>query len=113
MLVDSLDRLKGFKIVVMNNGGGGIFRWLPGTKHATMFQKHFETPTSRSIEGIATSLGAHFSQAHHIDELTQGLDALLENDELGILEICTPAEQSAVELTRYMACHGQQFSSSS
>ena len=113
MLIDSLDSLKGFKIVVMNNSGGGIFRWLPGTKHATMFEKHFETPTSRSIAGIATSLGAHFSQAHHIDELTQGLDALLENEELGILEICTPAEQSAVELTRYMACHGQQFSSSS
>ena len=28
----------------MNNGGGGIFRWLPGTKHEGMFERRFEQP---------------------------------------------------------------------
>ena len=39
------------RIVVMNNGGGGIFRWLPGTQHPDLFERHFETPPNRTVKG--------------------------------------------------------------
>ncbi|MFN2262537.1 MAG: thiamine pyrophosphate-dependent enzyme, partial [Psychroflexus sp.] len=34
---------KNFKIILLNNSGGGIFRILPGNKTAEYFENYFET----------------------------------------------------------------------
>ena len=56
------------RIVVMNNGGGGIFRWLPGTQHKDIFQRHFETPPNRHVQDMAQAMQATYFRATRTSE---------------------------------------------
>lgn len=93
MCSPSLNR-EGLKIVVFNNGGGGIFRWLPGKAHASMFERHFETPPTRTVEQLAAAMGATHHSAHGGAELREGLRHLAEEPGLTVLEVVTPNEAS-------------------
>jgi 2-succinyl-5-enolpyruvyl-6-hydroxy-3-cyclohexene-1-carboxylate synthase len=44
-----------FKIVVINNGGGGIFRILPGTQSDATFATFFETQHALTRQTIRSS----------------------------------------------------------
>jgi 2-succinyl-5-enolpyruvyl-6-hydroxy-3-cyclohexene-1-carboxylate synthase len=44
-------------IVVLNNDGGGIFRYLPIAKHADVFEQCFATPHGRAFAPIAKAFG--------------------------------------------------------
>ena len=97
----SLNR-EGLKIVVFNNGGGGIFRWLPGKAHADMFERHFETPPTRTVAQLADTMGASHSIAHHADELCEGLRTLANATGLAVLEVVTPNECSGEVALDYL-----------
>jgi 2-succinyl-5-enolpyruvyl-6-hydroxy-3-cyclohexene-1-carboxylate synthase len=97
----SLNR-EGFKIVVFNNGGGGIFRWLPGKVHADMFERHFETPPTRTVAQLADAMGASHCIAHHAGELRQGLQRLADEPGLAVLEVVTPNEFSGEVALDYL-----------
>ena len=66
------------RIVVMNNGGGGIFRWLPGTQHEDIFQRHFETPPNRHVQDMAQAMQATYFRAEN-KELHWKLPSKLRN----------------------------------
>ena len=97
----SLNR-EGLKIVVFNNGGGGIFRWLPGKAHADMFERHFETPPTRTVAQLANAMGASHSIAHHTDGLREGLRRLADQPGLAVLEVVTPSECSGEVALDYL-----------
>jgi 2-succinyl-5-enolpyruvyl-6-hydroxy-3-cyclohexene-1-carboxylate synthase len=97
----SLNR-EGLKIVVFNNGGGGIFRWLPGKAHADMFERHFETPPTRTVAQLANAMGASHSIAHHPDGLREGLQRLADQPGLAVLEVVTPSECSGEVALDYL-----------
>ena len=97
----SLNR-EGLKIVVFNNGGGGIFRWLPGKVHADMFERHFETPPTRTVAQLADAMGASHCIAHHAGELRQGLQRLADEPDLAVLEVVTPNEFSGEVALDYL-----------
>ena len=44
-------------IVVLNNDGGGIFRYLPIARHADVFEQCFATPHGRAFAPIAKAFG--------------------------------------------------------
>ncbi|MFN5497522.1 MAG: thiamine pyrophosphate-dependent enzyme, partial [bacterium] len=44
-------------IVVLNNDGGGIFRYLPIAKHSDVFEALFTTPHGLSVAPVAKALG--------------------------------------------------------
>ena len=49
-------------LIVLNNDGGGIFRYLPVAKHADVFNKLFTTPHGRAFTPMAKAFGlAHES----------------------------------------------------
>ncbi len=49
-------------LIVLNNDGGGIFRYLPVAKHADVFKTFFTTPHGREFTPIAKAFGlAHES----------------------------------------------------
>ena len=91
------------RIVVMNNGGGGIFRWLPGTQHPDLFERHFETPPNRTVEAQARAMGATHFLATNEAELREALSKVLHTSGPTVLEVRTPSAQSAAVLTDYLA----------
>lgn len=91
------------RIVVMNNGGGGIFRWLPGTQHPELFERHFETPPNRTVEAQAKAMGATHFLATNEAELREALSKVVHTSGPTVLEVRTSSAQSAAVLTDYLA----------
>lgn len=97
----SLNR-EGMKIVVFNNGGGGIFRWLPGKTHADMFERHFETPPSRTVAQLAAAMGATHRAACNGAQLREELTHLASDPAFAVLEVVTPNESSGEVALDYL-----------
>ena len=52
-----------FKIIIINNKGGGIFRILPGDKHDDYFHTYFETQHQHTAEHLAKMYGFEYNTA--------------------------------------------------
>ena len=64
------------RIVVVNNGGGGIFSFLPvagGGVDAAQVERYFGTPHSLALSPIARALGLHQSTGDDVDSLRLAL----------------------------------------
>ncbi|HET8810377.1 MAG TPA: 2-succinyl-5-enolpyruvyl-6-hydroxy-3-cyclohexene-1-carboxylic-acid synthase [Flavobacteriaceae bacterium] len=83
---------KNFKIIIINNGGGGIFRILPGDKTANYFEKFFETPHELNAEPLAKMFGVEYSPVLNENELASKVEAFFSKKNNQILEIFTPRE---------------------
>ena len=82
---------KNFKIILINNGGGGIFRILPGHEEKPVFNTYFETSHTLTGEHLAKMYQMNYFQAADLESLEKNSTALYEsNDAPGILEIFTP-----------------------
>ena len=92
----------GLKIVVMNNQGGGIFRWLPGIQHEAMFERHFETPPNRTVKELAAAMHAQYLPVQDASDLPAALEEARLCPMPVVVDIQTPDEQSAEERVRYL-----------
>jgi 2-succinyl-5-enolpyruvyl-6-hydroxy-3-cyclohexene-1-carboxylate synthase len=80
-----------FRIILINNSGGGIFRILPGKEDTDEFSTFFETQHSYTAEHLAQMYGFEHSIAENKEELIQGLDGFYTTSlRPKILEIRTP-----------------------
>lgn len=81
-----------FKIIIINNGGGGIFRILPGEKDTEVFDKFFETKHNLNAKQLAEMFQFKYNAVQENDELGNCLAAFFtKDDKPSILEIFTPA----------------------
>ncbi|RZJ52385.1 MAG: 2-succinyl-5-enolpyruvyl-6-hydroxy-3-cyclohexene-1-carboxylic-acid synthase [Flavobacterium sp.] len=93
---------KNFKIILINNGGGGIFRILPGHEEKPVFNTYFETSHQLTAEHLAKMYKLNYFTASDVTSLDENIKALLnENDSPGILEIFTPTLENDVVLKQY------------
>ncbi|HQE34000.1 MAG TPA: 2-succinyl-5-enolpyruvyl-6-hydroxy-3-cyclohexene-1-carboxylic-acid synthase [Flavobacterium alvei] len=93
---------KNFKIILINNGGGGIFRILPGHEETPVFNKFFETSHCLTAEQLAKMYGFEYSIASDEVSLEKNLIALYsQNDKPAILEIFTPTLENNKILLQY------------
>jgi 2-succinyl-5-enolpyruvyl-6-hydroxy-3-cyclohexene-1-carboxylate synthase len=93
---------KDFKIILINNGGGGIFRILPGHEETQLFNTFFETGHCFTAEQLAKMYGFDYFTASSEESLTSGLDNLyLQNTKPCILEVFTPTNQNDKILLQY------------
>lgn len=60
-----------FLIVVVNNGGGNIFKMLPVSKNREYFEDYFITPQSVQIDQLAKSYGIQYSLIKSREELQE------------------------------------------
>lgn len=82
---------KNFKIIVINNGGGGIFRILPGHEESPVFNTFFETSHCLTAEHLAKMFGFEYTIASDEASLESGLSTLYgQNDKPSLLEVFTP-----------------------
>jgi 2-succinyl-5-enolpyruvyl-6-hydroxy-3-cyclohexene-1-carboxylate synthase len=80
-----------FRIVVINNQGGGIFRILPGKEANQTFENYFETVQDRSVKAVCELYGLEHLQAGSFAELSEALDSFFNPSDLPrLLEVNTP-----------------------
>ena len=82
-----------FKIIIINNGGGGIFRILPGEKDSDNFNTYFETKHHLTAAHLATMYGFEYNSVVEEIELKDKLVTFFKaSDKPNILEIFTPSK---------------------
>ena len=92
------------RIIVINNGGGGIFRIIPGPDTTEVLDEFFECEHPGSIQKIADAFDCPYMKAHDETELQKGLDWIYSDDAARrpkVLEIFTPKHQNDKILKEY------------
>ena len=91
-----------FKIIVINNSGGGIFRILPGNDNSQLFETYFETKHQRTAKALALDHGFEYSSADSTATLNEALSEFFEeNRSPKLLEIFTPSSENDTILLSY------------
>lgn len=91
-----------FKIIVINNSGGGIFRILPGAKETKHFTTFFETTHRMTAEHLCAMHSLSYASIMYPHDLQQQLSAFLSaSGGPSLLEIFTPPEENDEVLRSY------------
>jgi 2-succinyl-5-enolpyruvyl-6-hydroxy-3-cyclohexene-1-carboxylate synthase len=91
-----------FRIIVINNGGGGIFRFIPGPSKTQELEPFFEARGNHQCRGIAETFGLQYYAAGNSEELDKILDHFWnEKGEPALLEIFTPGQENGEILRGY------------
>ena len=93
---------KHFRIIVINNEGGGIFRILPGHKNTANFDTYFETTHQYSAKQLCDMFGFNYASASNESELETTLDSFFDSSKTPkLLEIFTPRTYNDETLLNY------------
>ncbi|MFT4830926.1 MAG: 2-succinyl-5-enolpyruvyl-6-hydroxy-3-cyclohexene-1-carboxylate synthase [Psychroserpens sp.] len=80
-----------FRIIVLNNEGGGIFRILPGQEDTENFETFFETVHQLDASHLCGMYQMEYQKAENEKELGLALDTFFDkSDQPKLLEIKTP-----------------------
>lgn len=90
-----------FKIIIINNGGGGIFRILPGHQENETFNTFFETSHSLTAEYLAKMYGFDYFKATEENQLRTDWKTFSLLNKPAIYEIFTPEKRNNEILIQY------------
>jgi len=91
-----------FRIIIINNSGGGIFRILPGDKNTKDFETYFETTHKLTAEHLCRMYGLEYLVASDENLLKNSLeDFFTESNSPKLLEVFTPREINDELLLNY------------
>jgi 2-succinyl-5-enolpyruvyl-6-hydroxy-3-cyclohexene-1-carboxylate synthase len=94
-----------FKIILINNSGGGIFRILPGHQETEVFNTFFETTHHLNASHLAKMFGFNYFEAKDENQLENEWQSFTnQNDKPAILEIFTPEKINDKILVNYFKC---------
>ncbi|RUA08053.1 MAG: 2-succinyl-5-enolpyruvyl-6-hydroxy-3-cyclohexene-1-carboxylic-acid synthase [Flavobacteriia bacterium] len=92
---------KDFRIILINNSGGGIFRFLAGPKKSTALE-YFETPHDMNAESLCELYRFDYFKAANEKDLNEKLKRFFEvSEKPALLEIFTPASENDLILKDY------------
>jgi len=90
-----------FRIILINNSGGGIFRFIPGPK-STNTLEFFETPHNLNAKLLCEMYGLEYQFANNEERLKDQLKSFyLLGDKPKLLEIQTPSDVNDKVLIEY------------
>lgn len=90
------------RIVVINNGGGNIFRIIEGPEKHGVNERYIEHAQHKSVKGLVEYHGVRYLSAGTITELEQGMEHLVsEASGCTVLEVFTPRIESPEVLKSY------------
>jgi 2-succinyl-5-enolpyruvyl-6-hydroxy-3-cyclohexene-1-carboxylate synthase len=93
---------KNFRIIVINNEGGGIFRILPGHKNTDNFDYFFETKHHLTAKQLCEMYGFEYTTAHNELELEGALKPFYnKSKQPRLLEVFTPRTENDSILLDY------------
>lgn len=91
-----------FRIIIINNGGGGIFRILPGKEDSMNFQSYFETRHPYNAKLLADMYGFEYQAVEDKADLLTALGSFfVTQNGPRILEIFTPTDKNDEILLGY------------
>lgn len=91
-----------FRVIVLNNQGGNIFRIIQGPDHNENFEQFQETTHQLNLKGVAETFGLEFISVSQEDELKEALPSFFEqSNSPKILEVKTPRLENPVVLKNY------------
>ena len=84
-----------FRILLLNNGKGGIFNLLPGLEQSPARDVYVAAAHSTTAEGICRQNGVAYLRADDMEEMQRGIHALLtmESKRPVLLEVLTDADE--------------------
>ena len=91
-----------FKIILLNNSGGGIFRILEGHQENTTFNTYFETHHQLTAQHLAKMYQLEYLSAKNIADFNTALDKLFStNNTPMLLEVFTPTFENDAVLKQF------------
>ena len=96
--------IENLRIIVINNGGGNIFRIIDGPKDHSVSHDYIEKVDEQSIQKLVEYHDIDYKQAADMDALESGLEWLLgpECESCGVLEVFTPRIESPQVFKAYL-----------
>lgn len=91
-----------FKIIVIDNQGGGIFRFIPSTKDLSIREEYLCMNPRLPVENMAESFGCKYFEADNTKNLKEILPSFFSSEQKSILKISCDGELSAEILKNYM-----------
>lgn len=92
---------KNFKVIVINNGGGGIFRFIDGPSKTDVSKTFLETQHRQEVAGSVRETGIPVYSAADMNELTDIFPKFAQTTSMAVLEIRTPTEENDLVLKNY------------
>lgn len=91
------------KIIIINNGGGGIFRIIEGPSSTDVLEPYFEARHKTNARHIASTFGLEYSSIDTEEDLHEGIKKFINSHHgtTGILEIFSPPETNDRVLKEY------------
>ena len=85
-------------LVVSDNGGGGIFSFLPQARRVPTerFDALFGTPRHHDLVAVASAFGHHAQRVSTATQLRQAISESLERDALSVVVVEVPSRESNV-----------------
>jgi len=91
-----------FKIILINNGGGGIFRILPGEKDSKNYDTYFETVHLREAKYLCKAFGIEYRKVNSFGALKRKLPRFFKTMKRPqLIEIITPRKKNDAVLLNY------------
>ncbi len=93
---------RNFRIILLNNGGGNIFKIIPGPNKTNALEQYFETEHHLTAEHLATMFGFDYAKVNDKPSLKNELESFyLPSSKPKILEIQTAHCDNAQILKEY------------
>lgn len=90
------------RMIVICNGGGEIFRFIPSTASLPELERYFAVGTRLPLADLCRGYGIEYSEASSEPELREALETFItESDKPKLLAVNTPGELSARVLKDY------------
>lgn len=89
------------RVVLINNGGGGIFKIIPGPSSSGQLEKYFEAKHQYTAKGICETFDIAYQSCSDLKELKIKLETFFvasDNMKPKLLEIMTPSEFNHLQL---------------
>jgi len=90
-----------FKIILINNRGGGIFRILPGHQETPVFNTFFETTHTLTAEHLSKMYDFDYFSCENESDLQSEMQLFLTSGKPSIIEVFTPTEVNNKVLLEY------------
>lgn len=90
------------KIIMVDNGGGGIFRFIPSTRNLTEREEYFCANPDLPVKQLAEAFGWNYFEADSEESLKNQLKFFYSSARKSILKIKVDGEISAEILSNYM-----------
>ncbi|MFB1019692.1 MAG: thiamine pyrophosphate-dependent enzyme, partial [Flavobacteriales bacterium] len=90
------------KVIVVNNGGGGIFRWLEGPNEVGLLASHFEAKPKTSIKAASRFCGLTYFCADDAESTKKKLSEFIHFTGPAVFEIVTDPKISSDVYKKYM-----------